>query len=420
MTKSKYNTVKEIPFAWYEVDALEAWLDEQSQQGLQLVGIRGFSFGYKRAVFVKSTEAPTRYRVHIKPKDGYYTRREEYRETMRELGWEYVDRLNYRADIYRAARPDAVEINTDESALRDSIKSANRLDLVSSILLILLIPNILRNNLRFMRHYDGFYDMLLDGAALLTVSAALLAAFWLVLGVFGILRSLALRRRYLLDRSFRPDPEIRKRKHVRIALLTLSGVCVLFLMVVAIGSAGSSYDVPLSNCPVVLLESLSPEEAAQLDYDVDRLDAPHGTGGKYLFYSFATYRQDGPTVWFGDNYPGWGYSPFSYWVCVEDIRSESLAEKYYAEKAAAHDDWQTVQITGWDQAMYRQYTSTLQEDWNNNENVPADIIRHHHDLILRLGNRVVTVGYFGEADMYPRLNTLYARRTAPAAADAAA
>ena len=70
--------------------------------------------------------------------------------------------------------------------------------------------------------------------------------------------------------------------------------------------------------------------------------------------------------------------------------------------------------------MYRQYTSTLQEDWNNNENVPADIIRHHHDLILRLGNRVVTVGYFGEADMYPRLNTLYARRTAPAAADAAA
>ena len=36
MTKSKYNTVKEIPFAWYEVDALEAWLDEQSQQGLQL------------------------------------------------------------------------------------------------------------------------------------------------------------------------------------------------------------------------------------------------------------------------------------------------------------------------------------------------------------------------------------------------
>lgn len=359
MSKSKYITIKELPFAWYEVDALEAWLDEQSQQGLQLVGIRGFSFGYKRAVFAESGEFPTRYRVHIKPKDGYYTKREEFKETMRELGWEYVNRLNYRADVYRATRPDAVEINTDENALRDSIKSANRLDLVSSILLILLIPNMLRNNLHFMRYYDGFYDMLLDGTALLTVSAVLLAAFWLVLGVFGILRSLALRRRYLLDRSFRPAPEIRKRKHVRIALLTLSGVCVLFLMVVAIGSAGSSYDVPLSNCPVVLLESLCPEEAAQLDNADEYHNAPSATGGKYLLYSYVTYRQDGPTVWFGDDYPGWGYCPFSYWVCVEDIRSESLAEKYYAEKAAAHDDWQTVQITGWDQAMYRQYTSTL-------------------------------------------------------------
>ena len=416
MTESKYNTTKEMPFAWYEVDALEAWLDEQSQQGLQLVSIRGLA--YKNAVFAETTEAPTRYRIHIKPKDGYYTRREEYRETMRELGWEYVDRLHYRADIYRATRPDAVEINTDENALRDSIKSANRGELCAGIVLILLIPNLLRNELQYMKFYDGFYDMLLDGTALLTAAAVFLAAFYLVLGIYAILRSIAQRRRYLLDRSFRPAPEIRKRKRVRIALLTLVGISMLFLVVLGIGTAGSYYDVPLSDCPVVLLEALSPEEAAQKPYQ--RYNETHGTGGKYLLCSFATYRQDGPTVWFGDNYPGWGYSPFSYWVCVVDIRSELLAEKYYAEKAAAHDDWQTVQITGWDQAMYRQYTSTLQEDWNNNENVPADIIRHHHDLILRLGNRVVTVGYFGEADMYPRLNTLYARRTAPAAADAAA
>ena len=416
MTKSKYNTVKEIPFAWYEVDALEAWLDEQSQQGLQLVGIRGFSFGYKRAVLAETTEPPTRYRIHIKPKDGYYTQREEYKETMRELGWEYVDRLNYRADVYRATRPDAVEINTDESALRDSIKSANRLDLVSSILLILLIPNMLRNNLRFMRHYDGFYDMLLDGAALLTVSAALLAAFWLVLGVFGILRSLALRRRYLLDRSFRPAPEIRKRKRVRVALLTLVGISILFLAVVGIGSSGSYYDVPLSDCPVVRLESLSPEEAAQKPYQ--RPNETHGTGGKHLLYSFATYRQDGPTIWLEGEHAGIGYPTFSYWVNVMDIRTESLAEKYYAEKEAAHD-WQEVQIKGWDQAMYRRYTTNLRQEFRSN-NLPDTPEMSQQKLVLRLGNRVVTVGYDGEADMYPRLNTLYARRAAPAAADAAA
>lgn len=411
MSMSKYNIAKEMPFAWYEVDALEAWLDEQSQQGLKLVSIRGL--GYKNAIFAETAESPTRYRVHIKPKDGYYTRREEYRETMRELGWEYVDRLHYRADIYRATRPDAVEINTDESALRDSIKSANRGELCAGIVLILLIPNLLRNELRYMKFYDGFYDMLLDGTALLTVSAVFLAAFYLVLGIYAILRSIAQRRRYLLGRSFRTAPEIRKRKRVRIALLTLFGISILFLAVVGTGSSGSYYDVPLSDCPVVLLESLSPVEAAQLDYDADYLDAPHGTGGKHLLYSFVTYRQDGPTIRLDGEYAGIGYAAFNYWVNVMDIRAESLAEKYFAEKANAHD-WQEVQIKGWDQAMYRRYTTSLRQEFRS-DRLPDTPEISQQELVLRLGNRVVTVGYDGEADMYPRLNTLYARRTAPAA-----
>ena len=411
MSKSKYNIAKEMPFAWYEVDALEAWLDEQSQQGLKLVSIRGL--GYKNAIFAETAESPTRYRVHIKPKDGYYTRREEYRETMRELGWEYVDRLHYRADIYRATRPDAVEINTDENALRDSIEAANRGELCAGIVLILLIPNLLRNELRYMKFYDGFYDMLLDGTALLTAAAVFMAVFYLVLGIYAILRSIAQRRRYLLDRSFRPAPEIRKRKRVRVALLTLVGISILFLAVVGTGSSGSYYDVPLSDCPVVLLESLSPEEAAQLDYDADYLDAPHGTGGKHLLYSFVTYRQDGPTIRLDGEYAGIGYAAFNYWVNVMDIRTESLAEKYFAEKANAHD-WQEVQIKGWDQAMYRRYTTSLRQEFRSN-NLPDTPEISQQELVLRLGNRVVTVGYDGEADMYPRLNTLYARRTAPAA-----
>lgn len=411
MSKSKYNIAKETPFAWYEVDALEAWLDEQSQQGLKLVSIRGL--GYKNAIFAETAESPTRYRVHIKPKDGYYTRREEYRETMRELGWEYVDRLHYRADIYRATRPDAVEINTDENALRDSIEAANRGELCAGIALILLIPNLLRDELRYMKFYDGFYDMLLDGTALLTVSAVFLAAFYLVLGIYAILRSIAQRRRYLLDRSFRPAPEIRKRKRVRVALLTLVGISILFLVVVGTGSSGSYYDVPLSDCPVVLLESLSPEEAALLDYDADYLDAPHGTGGKHLLYSFVTYRQDGPTIRLEGEYAGIGYAAFNYWVNVMDIRTESLAEKYFAEKANAHD-WQEVQIKGWDQAMYRRYTTSLRQEFRS-DRLPDTPEMSQQELVLRLGSRVVTIGYNGEADMYPRLNTLYARRTAPAA-----
>ena len=405
---------KELPFAWYEVDAVEAWLDEQVQQGLRLTGIKSI-FG-KQCIFEENTGGPTRYRVHIKPKDGYYTRQEEYRETMRELGWEYVDQLNYRADIYRAARPDAVEINTDEEALRDTLRSANRLQLVSSLLIIMMIPFMVRNNLQYMKHYDGIYDMLLDGSALLMLSTVLMAAFYLVLGVFGILRSMALRRRYLLGRSFRPTSEIRKRKRVRIALAILIGLSILFLVIVGISSAGKYYHVPLSDCPVVLLESLCPEEAAQLDYDNEYGDAPFCTAGKYLLYSFATYRQDGPTIWIEGT--GSGYSPFSYWVSVMDIRSESLAEKYYAEKVAAHDDWQEVQINGWDQAMYRRYTTNLRQEFRSDQ-LPETPDWQQQILLLRLGSRVVTIGYKGEADMYPRLNTLYGRRYTSSASAAA-
>lgn len=406
---------KELPFAWYEVDAVEAWLDEQVQQGLRLTGIKSI-FG-KQCIFEENTDGPTRYRVHIKPKDGYYTRQEEYKETMRELGWEYVDQLNYRADIYRAARPDAVEINTDEATLRDSIEAANRAGLGASIIMILVIPNLFRNELQYMKYYDGFYDMLLDGSALLMLSTVLMAAFYLVLGVFGILRSMALRRRYLLGRSFRPTSEIRKRKRVRIALAILIGLSILFLVIVGISSAGKYYHVPLSDCPVVLLESLCPEEAAQMDYDNEYGDAPFCTAGKYLLYSFATYRQDGPTIWIEGT--GSGYSPFSYWVNVMDIRTESLAEKYYAEKVAAHDDWQEVQINGWDQAMYRRYTTNLRQEFRSDQ-LPETRDWQQQILLLRLGSRVVTIGYKGEADMYPRLNTLYGRRYTLSASAAAA
>lgn len=305
MSKSKYNTIKELPFAWYEVDALEAWLDEQSRQGLKMVDFFGFDFGRRRAVFMETNELPTRYRIHIKPKDGYYTRREEYKETMRELGWEYVGQLHYRADIYRPRGPTRWRSTPTKTLCGSPSKPANRGELCAGIVLILLIPWLLRNELRYMKFYDGFYDMLLDGTALLTAAAVFMAVFYLVLGIYAILRSIAQRRRYLLDRSFRPGPEIHKRKLVRIALMTLVGISVMFLLVLGVGAAGNYYDVPLSNCPVVMLESLSPEEAAQLDYNADRLDAPHGTGGKSLLYSFATYRQDGPTVWFGDDYPGW-------------------------------------------------------------------------------------------------------------------
>ena len=47
---------KELPFAWYEVDAVEAWLDEQVQQGLRLTGVKSI-FG-KQCILRKTPMVP--------------------------------------------------------------------------------------------------------------------------------------------------------------------------------------------------------------------------------------------------------------------------------------------------------------------------------------------------------------------------
>ncbi len=405
MSKRRYGTAKELPYIWYEIDAVEAWLDEQAQQGLRLTDIQG-----KLCVFQPSDKPPARYRVHVKSHNGYYTQQEEYKETMRELGWEYVGRINYRADVYRAARPDAVEINTDENALRSLLRSNMWFDGIAAAALIALTVYSLWKKFAVTKAYSGFYDLLLNDIFVeYLIPEVLLALILVLLAAAFLVRLARQRRRCLLGRDCRFDGVLRKQKRFYFVLLGLLILMFAFPMLPTIfGVPEATESTSFDTCPVVLLQSISPEEAEQIvmeDYGIP-VRSNH-----YLLADNTTYRQDGPTIRLEGEYAGIGYSTFSYWVNVKDIRTESLAEKYYAEKAAAHDDWQAVQITGWDQAMYRRYTTNLRQEFHS-DRLPDTPEISQQELVLRLGNRVVTVGYDGEADMIPRLNTLYARRTA--------
>ena len=392
--------VKKPPFAWYEVDALEAWLDEQVQQGLRLVAIKGF--GTKKWVFEKSHDAPTRYRVHIKPKNGYYTRREEYKETMRELGWEYVDRLNYRVDIYRATRPDAVEINTDEETLRGALRSTILGGVIGGILLLcFMVPYTFRQNFPPSgRSYGGFYDILIGDGLLPFLFPVFISAVWAVIAVFGIFRAVRQQRRYLLGRSFLPDPEARKRKRIQRMLFILCGIAILAAAVDIKLIAGNGMSVAPSTCPVALLEYVAPEEASRL-----KGKSPSAHSYTYPLSSCLTYEQSGPVMRV-DGFK-WSYPSFCYQVRVRDIRTEFLAEKYYAEKTAG-DDWQEVPIDGWDQAMYRRSTVSFREELGY-DTIPESLTHPQQDLMLHTGSRVIEICYTGEADIYPRLNALYGK-----------
>ncbi len=410
MSNRRYGTVKELPYIWYEIDAVESWLDEQAQQGLRLTDIQG-----KLCVFQPSDEPPARCRVHVKPHNGYYTQQEEYKETMRELGWEYVGRINYRADVYRATRPDAVEINTDEDVLRSLLCSNMWFDGIAAAALIALTVYSLWKKFAITRAYSGFYSLLLDDIIVTYLIPEVLLALILVLLAAAFLVRLARqRKRCLLGRDCRFDGVLRKRKRFYFVLLGLLILMFAFPMLPTIfGVPEATESTSFDTCPVVLLQSLSPEEAEQIvveDYDIP-VRSNH-----YLLADDTIYRQSGPTVWLEGT--GWGYTPLYYTVTVTDVHREELAEKYYMEIFAAHDDWQEVQISGWDQAVYRRHTNTLREEWHNDsDKIPADITLHHQNLMMRLGNRVVVVSYTGEADMYSRLNTLYGRRTPSPAAE---
>lgn len=410
MSNRRSGTVKELPYIWYEIDAVESWLDEQAQQGLRLTDIQG-----KLCVFQPSDEPPARCRVHVKPHNGYYTQQEEYKETMRELGWEYVGRINYRADVYRATRPDAVEINTDEDVLRSLLCSNMWFDGIAAAALIALTVYSLWKKFAITRAYSGFYSLLLDDIIVTYLIPEVLLALILVLlaGAF-LVRLARQRKRCLLGRDCRFDGVLRKRKRFYFVLLGLLILMFAFPMLPTIfGVPEATESTSFDTCPVVLLQSLSPEEAEQIvveDYDIP-VRSNH-----YLLADDTIYRQSGPTVWLEGT--GWGYTPLYYTVTVTDVHREELAEKYYMEIFAAHDDWQEVQISGWDQAVYRRHTNTLREEWHNDsDKIPADITLHHQNLMMRLGNRVVVVSYTGEADMYSRLNTLYGRRTPSPAAE---
>lgn len=410
MSNRRYGTVKELPYIWYEIDAVESWLDEQAQQGLRLTDIQG-----KLCVFQPSDEPPARCRVHVKPHNGYYTQQEEYKETMRELGWEYVGRINYRADVYRPRGPHAVEINTDEDVLRSLLCSNMWFDGIAAAALIALTVYSLWKKFAITRAYSGFYSLLLDDIIVTYLIPEVLLALILVLlaGAF-LVRLARQRKRCLLGRDCRFDGVLRKRKRFYFVLLGLLILMFAFPMLPTIfGVPEATESTSFDTCPVVLLQSLSPEEAEQIvveDYDIP-VRSNH-----YLLADDTIYRQSGPTVWLEGT--GWGYTPLYYTVTVTDVHREELAEKYYMEIFAAHDDWQEVQISGWDQAVYRRHTNTLREEWHNDsDKIPADITLHHQNLMMRLGNRVVVVSYTGEADMYSRLNTLYGRRTPSPAAE---
>lgn len=400
----KNSVTERIPYEWFEIDAIEGWLDEHVRQGLRLVSISSL----RRALFVPSTGSLTRYRIHVKQeKDG--SRDEEYHETFRELGWEFVAELNDQADIYQAIRPDAVEINTDEEVLRSVIDRVARGQRIQLIICVLLLPIWFYQQIanHYPSLYTGFYDFLLSNAVLLILDILLLSV-WVVLIIAGFKRLRSIKRRQLLQRDYHTPAEAKRRKRPLIYALTvyISLWCVLLFLVVFFDGKPPK-QVEALPCPVVGLSDINYEEYAPGGKIV-----PDDYHGDYLLYHYDTYRWDAPSV----SMPaGWKYSPYRYVVGLREMKIAALSVPYLREALAAESDhpWQQVDISGWDEAWYQSYEMTRQEElaWVNREFEGIEALPPFRQqyLYLRDGSTIIHIDYNGETDLYPRLQELYGR-----------
>ena len=75
--------LKTIPYYFYQVDAIESWLDEQAQKGLFPLKTH---FGSAMS-FRKDTPHAVRYRIDVKRKIGYTDEKARI-AAYREMGWE--------------------------------------------------------------------------------------------------------------------------------------------------------------------------------------------------------------------------------------------------------------------------------------------------------------------------------------------
>ena len=246
--------LKTIPYYFYQVDAIEGWLDEQAQKGLFPLETR---FGTAMS-FRRDTPRAVRYRIDVKRNIGYTDEKARI-AAYREMGWEYVCDLTPYLDIYRCDDPAAPELNTDEETLHQVLDKKLRSQILWSIALICLIPVWLYVVvLRGVPGFSGICDMLLNGYGGLFLCAALLVLSWLINSIACIIGAVTTRRRRLLQRTRRSPAQLRRWRAIRLSAHLLPLAALALCLVLLVTYTRSGRDIPVADFPVPTVSEVFP------------------------------------------------------------------------------------------------------------------------------------------------------------------
>lgn len=145
MSKSVWRLT---PYPYFEVDAIEEWLDELSRQGLQ------FRTKFGPFCHFEHSPAPARYRLDIRRRGDERTDDERI-NAYRELGWEFCSDYTRDAEVYRAKTRNAVELHTDAELRKDLVKRSFRKQFWGVLLCAFLIADTVWDTAAFMRDAGG-------------------------------------------------------------------------------------------------------------------------------------------------------------------------------------------------------------------------------------------------------------------------
>lgn len=323
--------LKTIPYYFYQVDAIEDWLDEQAQKGLFLLETR---FGTAMS-FRRDTPRAVRYRIDVKRNIGYTDEKARI-AAYEEMGWEYVCDLTPYLDIYRCDDPAAPELNTDEETLHQVLDKKLRSQILWSIAAICLIPVWLYLVvLRDMPGFSGICGMLLNGYGGLFLCAALLVLSWLINSIACIIGAVTTRRRRLLQRTRRSPAQLRRWRAIRLSAHLLPLAALALCLVLLVTYTRSGRDIPVTDFPAPTVSEVFP--GMQSNHQWATVTPEPLSRHRYL-------RQKDLTL---SNFYDGGY----YDVDVYRIAWTWLAEGY-AREQAQEAGAETIAVPGWEHAWY--------------------------------------------------------------------
>jgi len=332
MSEPKY-AYRFCPCNGYDVEGIQTWLENLSQEGLQL-SKEGTTFGLLTFEHAK----PTRFRYRMEAIGKSDSSNGEFHEIAAEFGWEYV--CDYGTfQIFRATDPLARELNTDPAIQAATIKRLTRQQIIE--LLLAFVYLFVMSLLRHWNWFRFYYSAVAVGPVptALFILLLLLIPFAVIINLYHLHRLRRNLRHGLLNQ--RKAPGIWG--WLRFLPGILLALCLLFQFgsMTDVAPVHDVRDYPKDPPFITLTDIAVPEDTAE-----------YGTFMNDFYNHYALFQRSVAAVnmeWKelmeftrpdGTTYSG--HMILTYHETCGEWFAKGLAEDYYAKERARSDKFQDL------------------------------------------------------------------------------